>query len=186
MLARNKFLPLAPTRAIVKKNRLAAACGTEGKMRLLKRKFLAGAAMLLIAAGCEPPNHGITMSSPPKPLRALTPATGFRLDRDERARIAPGYDIAALERLLAHVTAERRIEILRYFQFPEDRSVSLGLLMKIKDPQLQSLLEEVWAPMWDHVGATDEQLAENTYQYPGRTLAMERRAARKRESTKSR
>jgi len=124
------------------------------------------------------------MTLPPTPLRAATPASGYRLDRDERARIAPGYDVAALERLLAHVTADRRTEILRYFQFPEDRSVSLGLLMEIKDPQLQSLLEEVWAPMWDHVGATDEQLAENTYRYPGRTLAMERRAERESDSIK--
>jgi hypothetical protein len=122
------------------------------------------------------------MGVPPKALRAANPANGFQLDPRERARVAPGYDLVALERLLAHVTPDRRTEILRYFQFPEDRSVSLGLLMEIKDPQLQPLLEEVWAPMWDHVGATDDQLADNTYGYPGRTLAIERRAASKREA----
>ena len=119
-------------------------------------------------------------------LRAGTPATNFQLDSGERARVVPGYDVAALERLLAHVIPTRRTEILRYFQFPEDPSVSLGLLMEIKDPRLQPLLEEVWAPMWDQVGATDEQIAENVFGYPGRALAMECRAVNKRQSTNPR
>jgi hypothetical protein len=158
----------------------------EEKMRRPKRRLLTAAAMLSFAAGCEHPNHGITMGVPPMALRAATPASGFHLTPGERARVVPGYDVAALERLLAHVVPARRTEILRYFQFPEDPSVSLGLLMEIKDPQLQPLLEEVWAPMWDQIGATDEQIAENVFGYPGRGLAMERRALSKRQSTNPR
>jgi hypothetical protein len=124
------------------------------------------------------------MGASPQALRAATPASGFHLASGERDKVVPGYDVAALERLLAHITPERRTEILKYFQFPDDRSAPpLGLLMVIKDPQLQPLLEEVWAPMWDHVGATDEQIVENVFGYPGRALAMERRALRKREAT---
>ena len=155
-------------------------------MRRPKRRLLAATAMLSLAAGCEHSNHGITMGSPPMALRAATPDSGFHLDPGERGRVVPGYDVAALERLLAHVTPTRRAEVLRYFQNPEDRSASRGLLMEIKDPQLQPLLEEVWAPMWDQVGATDEQLAQNVFGYPGRALAMERRAVRKRGSTNPR
>jgi hypothetical protein len=143
------------------------------------QRSMAALAILLAGAGCEHQDYGITMDPPPQPLRAASPGAHFQLDAAERARLVPGYDAAALERLLARVTPDRRTEILRYFQFPKDRSVSLGLLVQIKDPELQPLLEEVWAPMWDHVGATDEQLAENAFNYPGRELAMQRRAARK-------
>lgn len=156
-------------------------------MRWLKRRLATTTAVLLFATGCEHQNHEITMEVPPKALRATTPAREFRLAASEREKVVPGYDVAALESLLAHITPERRTEILKYFQFPEDRSAApLGLLMVIKDPQLQPLLEEVWAPMWDHVAATDEQVAENVFGYPGRALAMERRALKKREATDSR
>jgi hypothetical protein len=159
----------------------------EEKMLQPKRRLVTTAAMLLLATGCEHQNHEITMGVTPQTLRSATPVSGYHLAPGEREKVVPGYDVAALERLLAHIIPERRTEILKYFQFPDDRSAApLGLLMVIKDPQLQPLLEEVWAPMWDHVGATDEQVEENVFGYPGRALAMERRAARKREATNPR
>ncbi|WP_325312619.1 hypothetical protein [Longimicrobium sp.] len=133
--------------------------------------------MLLAASGCEQPGRGITMTAPPpKPLRLATPTQGYHLDAAARAKVPPGIDASALERLLASVVPERRDEILAYFQVPPDRP-DRGYLMRIDDPELQAILEEVWAPMWDHAGATDAQLAEHAFPFPGREIALARRAA---------
>jgi hypothetical protein len=144
------------------------------QLRLLLTSFL-----LLTAIGCEYRTQGITMDVPPKPLRLATPTPDYRIDPPLRARVFPGYDVNALERLLAHVTPERRSEILSYFLIPNDSSSrGRGLLTQIKDPELQRILEQVWAPMWDYVGATDEEIAANTYGFPGRDVARARRATR--------
>ncbi|HEX8246359.1 MAG TPA: hypothetical protein VF541_22840 [Longimicrobium sp.] len=138
-------------------------------------------AMLLTAGGCEHRNGGITMEESPKPLRLASPAAEYRIDPATRAKVFAGFDVDALERLLASVTPERRAEILCYFLVPEDTAdLGRGQLIQVKDPELQRLLEEVWAPMWDYVGATDEEIAANAFGYPGREIAQERRAARHR------
>jgi hypothetical protein len=117
------------------------------------------------------------MDVTPTPIRLASPTRGFHLTASEREKLVPGFDADALERLLARIIPERRTEILAYFQVPQDRSVRLGQLIQIKDPELQPILEEVWAPMWDRVGATDEDIARNTYDFPGREIAQARRAA---------
>jgi uncharacterized protein DUF6968 len=114
---------------------------------------------------------------PLHPLRLEPPEADFRLGADERAKVAPGFDVDALERLLARIIPQRRAEILAFFQPPQDSANRPGQLIRIKDPELQPLLEEVWASMWDHVGATDEDIERDTYQYPGRQIARIRRAS---------
>jgi hypothetical protein len=146
-------------------------------MRRMARS-LACVASLLLAAACEGLNYGITMDAPPPPLRLSVPEEAFSLSASERARVRPGFDADALERLLRMVRPDMRSEILMHFQFvPEGTGRRYGQLVEFHDPQLQVVLEQVWAPMWDEVGATDEQIAQNAFQYPGRELARQRRAA---------
>ena len=144
------------------------------------RRVALAAALVVAASGCEPRAQGITMDVTPKPLRLEVPTTDYRIDPVVRAKVFPGFDVDALDRLLSRVTPARRSEILSYFLVPDNpqENKGKGLLMVIKDPELQAVLEEVWAPMWDHVGATDEEIAQNTYGYPGREIARARRAAR--------
>jgi hypothetical protein len=150
-------------------------------MRRRSSLLLVVAATIFGAMACEQ-SHLPTMITPsPSPIRSAVPDAAYRLGASERARIISGFDPEALERLLARITPSRRAEVLRYFQVREDRSVRLGMLVSLADAELQPLLEEVWAPMWDEVGATDEQIAQNTYAYPGREIALARRAARKHE-----
>jgi hypothetical protein len=55
------------------------------------------------------------------------------------------------------------------------------MLTHIKDPELQALLEEVWAPVWDQVGASDAELYKNELGLPGRNIAIQRRARANRD-----
>lgn len=135
---------------------------------------------ILIAAsvgGCEH-NHGALMSSPEaRPLRLASADKGFRIDAAERARVRPGFDVDALERLLGMVRPDLRNEILANFQEKTARpghGQGWSALVEINDAKLQEVLEEVWAPMWDN--APDQALEENWYQWPGREIAKRRRA----------
>lgn len=84
------------------------------------------------------------MTSPDAvPLRLEAPDPAFRLTATDRAAVAPTFDADALERLLRQVRPEERGEILSYFQVGKG---ARGHLVEIFDPQLQSILEEVWAP----------------------------------------
>jgi hypothetical protein len=143
-----------------------------------RRRLALVGVVLLTFGGCEHRNQGITtMDVPPKPLRLAAPTQGYRIDPAARAKVFAGFDVDALERLLAHVRPERRTEILSYFLVPDDAaSRGRGQLIQVNDPELQALLEEVWAPMWDFVGATDGDIAANTYEFPGREIARARRA----------
>lgn len=101
----------------------------------------------------------------------------YHLTAADRARIRPGFDAEALQKLLRAVRPELRSEILAHFQVIDD-GVRRGLLVQFHEVELQPLLEEVWAPMWDEVKATAADLAENTFGFPGRQLAIHRRQAR--------
>lgn len=120
------------------------------------------------------------MEEPQEPLRLTEPDQGYRLTPADCAGVRPGFDVEALERLLQAIRPEMRPEILAHFQFHEASSRRFGLLVQFNDPQLQPLLEEIWAPMWDEVNATDDDIARDTYGYPGREAALKRRAAGKR------
>lgn len=132
---------------------------------------------VLTVVGCEPPQQ-IAMSTPePHPLRLALADKSFRLSDADRAKLLPGFDVQALERLLGMIRPDMRQEILKSFQ-QREQGQRLGHLMGFEDPELQTVLEEVWAPMWDYVGASDAQIEANDYGYPGREIAKQRRAAR--------
>jgi hypothetical protein len=116
------------------------------------------------------------MSMSPKPLGLAHPESTYRLSTEDRIRIQPGFDVDALERLLQMVRPDMRGEILAHFQVHESQQRSYGRLVEFYEPELQAVLEEVWAPMWDEVNATDQQIEENAYGFPGREIAKQRRA----------
>jgi len=126
------------------------------------------------------PTHRVLMNTPdPPPLRLEVADPTYRLSDADRAKLLPDFDAEALERLLGITRPERRQEILKPFQVRENGE-RLGHLGGLEDPELQKVLEEVWAPMWDHVGATDADIEANLYGWPAREVARQRRAARAR------
>lgn len=104
----------------------------------------------------------------------------FRLDAATRARIAPGFDVDALEHLLQHLDALGRPVVLDGFLLPEYRLYvpapnQWWTLKGFTDPVLNELLAEVWQPFWDT--QPDEMLADPHSPYPGQELARRRRGA---------
>lgn len=102
----------------------------------------------------------------------------FRVDAATRAHVAPGFDVDALERLLAHVEPLGRDMVLDEFLLSEHRSYmprpnQWRMLKGFSDPVLNDLLAEVWQPFWDT--QSDEMVAEPDSQYPGQELARRRR-----------
>lgn len=66
----------------------------------------------------------------------------YALTDEERAALRPGLNVDALERLLGHLDANGRKAILPYF--------SMGLhagILGAADPEMDALVEEVWAPV---------------------------------------
>jgi hypothetical protein len=135
---------------------------------------------LVVAFGCDLQRANLPMPAD-NPIRAAVPAINFHLTPTQRERVSPGFDVDALERLLAQVVPARRQEILSYFLKPEPNTPRGGMLTHIKDPELQALLEEVWAPVWDQVGASDAELYKNELGLPGRNIAIQRRARANRD-----
>lgn len=156
-------------------------CGTSrGPNRPVRRATLLPFVLsaVLLGAGCEP-TKPVLMSTPePLPLRLAVAERDFRLSDADRAEMMPGFDVEALERLLGMINPELRQDFLRHFQMPKNGE-RLGLLVKVHDPELQKVLEEVWAPQWDK--ATDAEIDADIYGLPGREVARQRRAARARE-----
>jgi hypothetical protein len=104
----------------------------------------------------------------------------FRLDVETRARVAPQFDLDALERLLQHLDAPGRGLVLDEFLLPQYRTNAPGrnewrILKGFTDPVLNELLAEVWQPFWDT--QPDEMLTVPHSQYPGQELARRRRRA---------
>lgn len=91
----------------------------------------------------------------------LTPDPSFKLSVEARAQLRRDIDVAALERLLAHLPPESRDLVFRAFlaeppaNHPGHRgtdvpgagpSASIGYDVSFTDPKLQQLLEEVCVP----------------------------------------
>lgn len=142
-------------------------------------KLRAGAMLFsftLAASACETFNRSPIMTDPDfKPLAMVRRDHEFRLSEGERRRVRPGYDVEALERLLSHVQADRREEILECFRIPTDNVTHQ--LVYLGDPGLQELLEEVWAPYWER--ASTEDILADTSDRPGKRIALERRRSHK-------
>jgi len=119
----------------------------------------------------------------PHTIRLASPESNFRLTPEERARIREGFDVDALERLLAAVEEDVRLFILRAFQPPATGELEPGEFMspptRMGDPALQPLLDEVWATAWERFAP--ELLDSDEMNYPGKELAKERRDARHRD-----
>ncbi len=130
-----------------------------------------------ILAGCDRTLNMPTMSaSSPSPasIRLDVADDAFRLSAEERSRVRAGFDVDALERLLAAIQPEVRPLILEHFYDvqPHER---IRALTRMGDPALQPLLDEVWAPVWDRF---PEILEHETKDFPGLELARTRRIAR--------
>ena len=107
-------------------------------------------------------------------VRLEAPDRTFKLTPQERASIRPGFDVDALERLLASVEAPVRPMILKDFQAVAPGQPAAALV-KMGDPALQPLLDEVWAPIWEKY---PEMMGKETKDFPGREIAKQRRNAR--------
>jgi hypothetical protein len=118
------------------------------------------------------------MTVPPNPrtIRLEAPDQGFRLTPEERASIRPGFDVDALERLLAAIEAPVRPFLLSRFQVPQPGEPP-RVWVKMGDAALQPLLDEVWAPVYE---MHPEMIDKESKEYPGRELARQRRDARAR------
>ena len=114
------------------------------------------------------------------PLALGEPDLTYRLSPEDVARVVPGFDVDALERLLRRIRADMRGAILREFQLPAPGEPDPGGISAFTEPVLNPLLEEVWATMWEE--EPDEFLAEGASSMPGRTLARQRREERRRRT----
>jgi hypothetical protein len=149
-------------------------------MRSSARPFATAALLLLV--GCERPTYGITMNVPPRPLRLAAPDATYRLSAGDRAKVQEGFDVDALERLVGMVRPDMRQELLVHFQVGDEGGPRRGRIVQMIDPELQRVLEEVWAPMWD--GVPDEVLDATGDPFPGRNVAKQRRAAARAKTEK--
>lgn len=114
------------------------------------------------------------MAVPPRPLRLAAPDVAYRLSSEDRAKVQEGFDADALERLVSMVRPDMRQELLAHFLVGEEGGPRRGRIVQMNDPELQRVLEEVWAPMWD--GVPDEVLDADG-PFPGQNVAKQRRAA---------
>ncbi len=113
-------------------------------------------------------------SAEPEGIRLAQADAAFHLSPEERTGVRRGFDVDALERLLAHLRPEARPIVLGDFKYPP-RGEFAPLLIQMGDPSLQPLLDEVWAPVWELMqpGALETE----TKEFPGRELARQRRRA---------
>lgn len=158
----------------------------------LPRRAAALAACGFVLAGCLDRTRGIVHSSQeeiamdqefnPHTIRLPRPDPDFKLTPEERASVREGFDVDALERLLAAVDTHARPIILEGFRQPKRGEGEPGVWdtppITMGDPALQPLLEEVWASAWEQY---PELLDDDDVNYPGKRIARERRAARQRE-----
>ena len=133
-----------------------------------------------LSAGACARDHGVLMSSPEiEPLRLAVPDARYRLSATDREKLRVGFDVEALERLIGMIRPDMREEILKNFQIGQPGERDRGWLKEFFDPDLQAVLEEVYAPMWDDV--PEEALLADAYGLPGREIALKRRQERRRE-----
>jgi hypothetical protein len=113
-----------------------------------------------------------------------TPDDSYHIDAAARARLQPGVDADALERLLRCFPAESRASHLDMFSSrlvmvdADGRAPNVTSLDRISEPVMQRLLEEVWQPFW--ASFSDAELEQKRGGPPGRELARRRRTEQRR------
>jgi hypothetical protein len=111
---------------------------------------------------------------------APTPDPSCHIDAAARAKLQPGVDPDALERLLRCFPPESRASHLEMFSVRHlvadgnGRIPDVTVLTRISNPVMQNLLEEVWQPFWASFSAAE--LEQERGGPPGRGLARRRRA----------
>lgn len=124
------------------------------------------------------------MSRSSETIRLDAPDPHFRLTPEERASVREGFDVDALERLLAAVEPEVRPGLLHDFQLPNPGELEPGEFVtpptRMGDPALQPLLDEVWASAWERFAP--DALDDDRMNYPGKEIARQRRRASMRRS----
>lgn len=156
-----------------------------------RRATLLVLAAVLVSGGCEHTTRSRIMNNPPvKPLRLAARDPAYRLAPDERARVIPAYDADALERLMGMIHPDLRPKILENFLIWKPGELPAGeragLTVELYDPstgqvdpQLQAVLEEVYAPLWARV-SDDDLEKPNFMVHPGREREKQRRQNRPR------
>jgi hypothetical protein len=129
-----------------------------------------------LLCGCEHAQENVMTTPDMRPLRLEVPDHDFRISAEDRAKIVPDVDPDALERLLQMVRRDVRMEMLKTFQYPAPGE-RFGYLFEMVEPELQAVLEEVWAPAWYDV--SDELLEKGGLPHPGREIALRRRQERR-------
>ncbi|HEX8696798.1 MAG TPA: hypothetical protein VF746_30545 [Longimicrobium sp.] len=126
---------------------------------------------LFTLAACETANTTTNMKDF-HPTVMVQRDASYRLTETERQQIRRGFDMEALERLLSHVRPEQRDSLLAAFRIPRSGE-AFQELWYLGDPGLQEILEEVWAPVWEH--RTVEEIEADETDRPGKRLAIARR-----------
>ena len=140
-----------------------------------RNRTLLVAALALTGISCDRIPE-VAMTTPqPSGISLPSPDPAFRLSAQERASVRRGFDVDALERLLSRLIPPVRPMVLAAFQYPP-AGESPDLMVKIGEPPLQPLLDEVWAPMWEHF--PPDAIDVEDKDFPGRELARARRQAR--------
>ena len=141
----------------------------------MRPSLVLAAAMVVAAGACDLPRRAIMAPQEPRSFRLPVPDPDYHLSASDRAQVRHGFDPDALERLLANVEPAVRPMILQSFQWPKPGEPADNV-MRLGDPSLQPLLDEVWAPMWDLF--PPDAIDTETKDFPGREIARQRRAAR--------
>lgn len=122
------------------------------------------------------------------PPRVFAPDPSYRLAENDRAKLLPDLDAQALEVLLQHAPVSLRAPILASVVGRDiSRAISAETgadgvyrehhpdvveLTRISDPQLQVMLERVWAPRWEKMSI--QELEAQASDLPGLEAAKKR------------
>jgi hypothetical protein len=110
----------------------------------------------------------------------------IRLSEAQRSSIATQWDADAVEKIANLLNGEDR----RSFMHPlggvpgdtllKDRGQhgNYYFMLTHPDPRIQDLLHQMWAPFWETLPPEALTSESPAYKFPGRAIALERRAAR--------
>ncbi|MDB4912481.1 MAG: hypothetical protein JWM95_125 [Gemmatimonadetes bacterium] len=115
------------------------------------------------------------------------PTPRMRLSDTQRSRIAEQWDADAVEKIANLLSPEDRRSFMEPLGGVPDDSVQVGasrpgdayFILTHPNPEIQELLEQMWAPFWETLPADALTNEGPGYRLlPGRKLALARRAAR--------